>query len=102
MGELQTLPTNKKQQTGTGIQRRGAKALSEALMTNTTLQSLDLRSEQEESVDDGRISDIVNPQHQQTGNGIKTEGARALSEALKANTALQSLNLEGEQEERDK
>ena len=42
---------------------------------------------------------MANNQHQQAGNGIGDEGARALSEALKTNTTLQSLNLEGEQEE---
>ena len=35
------------------IGAEGARALSEALKTNTTLQSLNMRSEQEESVEDG-------------------------------------------------
>ena len=65
---------------------------------NTTLQSLDLFCEQEESVVDGWIADIANNQHQQAVNDIGAEGARALSEALKTNTTLQSLILEGEQE----
>ena len=41
------------QQTGNNTGAEGAKALSEALKVNTTLQSLDLWSEQEESVEDG-------------------------------------------------
>ena len=41
---------------------------------------------------------IANNQHQQAGNEIGAEGARALSEALKTNTTLQSLVLESEQE----
>ena len=36
---------------------------------------------------------------QQTANEIGAKGARALSDALKTNTALQSLSLCGEQEE---
>ena len=40
-----------------------------------------------------------NQQQQQAGNRIGVEGARALSDALKTSTTLQSLNLRGEQEE---
>ena len=36
---------------------------------------------------------------QQTDNNIGAEGARALSEALKTNTTLQSLDLSGEHKE---
>ena len=35
-----------------------------------------------------------------TGNGIGDEGAKSLSEMLKSNTTLTSLNLNGEEEER--
>ena len=42
---------------------------------------------------------MTNNQHQQSESNIGEEGARALSEALKANTTLQSLNLYREQEE---
>ena len=55
--------------------------------------------EQEESVEDGWIADIANNKHQQAGNKIEAEGARALSEALKTNATLQSLYLWSEQEE---
>ena len=33
-----------------------------------------------------------------TGNGIGIEGAKSMSEALKSNTTLTSLNLSGEEE----
>ena len=78
----------------------GARALSEALKVNTTLDTLKLSCEQEES-EDGRTAEIGSNQYQQAGNKIGDEGARALSEALKTNTTLQSLNLRGEQEESD-
>ena len=69
------------------------------MKANTTLQSLHLEGEQEVRQEDGWIADLANNKHQQAGNDIGAEGARALSEALKTNTTLQSLNLEGEQEE---
>ena len=75
------------------IGNKGTKSLSEALKTNTTLQSLNLGCEQEESVQDGWIGDITNNQHQQAGNWIGAGGARALSEALKTNTSLVSLSI---------
>ena len=37
-----------------------------------------------------------------TGNGIGIEGAKSMSEALKSNTTLTSLNLSGEEEGRKK
>ena len=82
-----------------GIGAKGASALSEAMKTNTTLQSLKLGCEQEESDEDGWIVDIATNQHQQAGNGIGAEGASELSEALKTNTTLYALNLFCEQEE---
>ena len=84
---------------GNEIGAEGARALSDALKTNTTLQSLNLGGEQEESEEDGWIADIVYNKHQKADNGVGAEGARALSEALKTNTTLQSLNLACEQEE---
>ena len=69
------------------------------MKTNTTLQSLNLRGEQEESEEDGLIADMTSNQHPHIGNSIGDEGARALSEALKRNTTLTRLNLSGEQEE---
>ena len=68
------------------------------MKTNIALQSLDLTSEQEESEKIGWIADVANNKHQQADNRIGEEGAGALSEALKANTTLQTLNLKGEQE----
>ena len=53
MDELQTLPTTKHKQAGNNIGAEGARALSEALKTNKTLQSLDLGGVQDESDEDG-------------------------------------------------
>ena len=50
-------------------------------------------SEQQESEQDGRIGGIANNKHQQAGNGIDDEEARALSDALEANTSLTSLQM---------
>ena len=93
------MPCDGNQQADNRIGAEGARALSEALKTNTTLQSLYLDGEQEKSEEDGRIADIANNQHQQTANNIGDEGARALSDALKVNTTLHTLDLEGEEEE---
>ena len=49
INELQTFVTNKHKQADNGIGDEGAVALSEALKTDSTLQSLDLHSEQEAS-----------------------------------------------------
>ena len=51
--ELQTFANNQHQQAANEIENEGANALSEALEANTTLQSLNLRSEPEESEEDG-------------------------------------------------
>ena len=99
-GWIADIVNNKHKQADNGIGAEGARALSEALKVNTTLQSLNLFGEQEQSVEDGWIADIANNKHQQAGNDIGEEGARALSDALKTNTSLQSLNLRCEQEVR--
>ena len=52
MDELQTFPTTNTKQAVNKIGAKGARALSDALKTNTTLQSLDLAGEQEESEED--------------------------------------------------
>ena len=47
--------------------------------------------------------DVVQMQHnttQQTGNNIGAEGAGLMSEALKTNTTLTTLDLRGEQEDK--
>ena len=95
--ELSILANDQHQQTGISIGDEGASALSEALKNNAALTTLDLAGEQEESEEDGWIANIANNKHQQAGNKIGDEGARALSEALKTNTALQSLELGCEQ-----
>ena len=90
----------KHKQAGNKIGAEGASVLSEALKTNTSLQSLDLECEQGESTkSDGTLLRIANNQHKQAGNEIGAEGASALSDALKMNTTLQTLNLKSEQEE---
>ena len=99
MDELQTFLTTNNKQAVNQFGDEGARALSEALKINTTLQSLDLGGEQEESVEDGWIADIANNKHQQAVNDIGDEGAGALGEALKTNTTLQSLTLTSEEEE---
>ena len=40
-------------------------------------------------------------QRHKTGNKVDDEGARALSEALKVNTTLQTLDLAGVQQQQD-
>ncbi len=41
----------------------------------------------------------MNEKKKWTGNGIGSEGTKSLSEALKINTSLASLNLEGDENE---
>ena len=91
-GWIADTANNKHQQTANNIGDEGAGALSEALKTNTTLQSLELGGEQE-GCDDQTIVDVANNQHHQAGNIIGDDGTRALCEALKTNTTLQSLDL---------
>ena len=86
------------QQAANKVGAKGARALGEALKTNTALQSLHLGSEQEKSVKYGWISDIANNKRSQPANKIGADGAGALSEALKTNTALQTLHLWGKEE----
>ena len=97
-GWIADIANNQHKQADNEIGAEGASALSDALKTNTTLQSLNLRCEQNERGEDGLIADIVNNKHQQAVDGIGAEGASALSDALKTNTTLQSLDLASEQE----
>ena len=53
MDEVQTLINNKHKQAGNRIGAEGARTLSETLKTNTTLQELNLCSEQKESEEGG-------------------------------------------------
>ena len=50
-------------------------------------------------MEDERIGDIANNKHQQAGNEIGDEGARALSDALKTNTTLTKLELRSTQQQ---
>ena len=85
--------------TGNEVCDEGARALSEALKVNTTLQTLNLSCVQQQQQHDSTMTQ--QQQRHKTGNGIGVEGSRALSEALKVNTTLQALNLWGVQQQQD-
>ena len=99
MDEFAGIANNQYQQAGNYIGDGGARALSEALKTNTTLQSLNIGCEQEESEEDEL--ETLPTTNKSSDNGIGDEGARALSDALKTNTTLTALNLGREQEENE-
>ena len=80
------------------MREAGATSLSEALKSNTTLTRLHLWSEdkkkedtQKTSINNSLFSFLFIP----TGNKIGDTGAASLSEALKSNTTLTKLNLNG-------
>ena len=86
------------EQTGNEIGAEGARALSGALKVNTTLTTLNLSGNIRISltkllwyVDERSKSRHKKPIN--TENWIYDKGARALSDALKTNTTLQSLDL---------
>ena len=67
------------------------------MKANTTLATLDLRSVSCNATN-------ATPKNEMTpaktkGNGIRAEGARELSEALKVNTTLKTLHLESVQQQ---
>lgn len=64
--------------------------MSEALKTNTELTSLNLGCMFQCLIS---IFEISNDSHQNTVNVISVPGARALSQALKVNASLETLNL---------
>ena len=85
-----------------GIRDEGARGLSDALKTNTTLTQLDLVGEQQDHKET-HSKRARQPQRQtglRQGNRIGVEGARVLGDALKTNTALTQLWLGGEQQDR--
>ena len=67
-------------------------ALSEALKINTVLTTLSLKCGQQQCTPKQRRSMTIN----KTDNSFGEEGTRALSEALKTNSSLAALNLNGE------
>ena len=81
--------------TGNYINPEGGRLIGEALITNTTLTSLNLGSDE--------ITEwIVNEREpiwtsNRIGDEGATEGARMISEALKTNTTLTDLNLESDE-----
>ena len=99
MDELEEFPTTKTKQADTKIGAEGARALRDALKTNTTLLSLNLPREQKKARKINEFQELTTTKTKQADNKIGAEGARALSEALKTNTTLQTLNLWGEQED---
>ena len=90
-------------QTVNDIGDEGARGLSDALKVNTTLTTLNLECEQEWwSLSGLDVMDSNNEAHNllnkhKAGNRIGDEGAGALSDALKVNRALATLNLASEQ-----
>ena len=68
--------------------------MSEALNADTTLQTLNLGCVQQQQEEEEEEEDNAK-QWRKTGNKIGAEGARALSEALKVNTTLGTLDLFG-------
>ena len=87
--------------TGNNIQGTGATSLSDALKSNTTLTTLDLRSEHKRYI---RMKSVNNPlfffslslslfSSNKPENDIGAIGATSLSEALISNTTLTKLDL---------
>ncbi|RUP49916.1 hypothetical protein BC936DRAFT_140982 [Jimgerdemannia flammicorona] len=76
-----------------GIGENGASTLAEALKMNTSLQNLNLAVH----ILCTHVGDLHGRNHYEQssskGNTISEKGARALAEALKMNTSLQTLNL---------
>ena len=80
--------------TGKEIGDTGAKSLSDALKSNTTLTQLSLSCQHERS--NKQTTSINNPLFpflNSTGSNIEKGGATSLSDALKSNTTLAKLNL---------
>ena len=69
--------------------------MSEALTTNTTLTKLYLGSGQYQHQSEKRGNNAN--RSGKKGNGVSAKGADSLSEALKANTTLETLDLGGVQ-----
>ena len=77
---------------GNSIGDEGAVKISEALMVNTTLTDLDMRSEEKRHK--GTLNYLTRIWYfWWTENNIGDEGAIKISEALVCNTALTMLNL---------
>ena len=84
---------------GNKIKGAGATSLSESLKSNTTLTLLNLRSEDKRKKTHKRHPSTIHSFPfliTSTENKIRDAGASSLSEALKSNTTLTELNLNGE------
>ena len=86
--------------TGNNIGDTGTTSLSEALKSNTTLIELYLDSEDKRKKTHKRRPSTIHSSFHvtSTGNDIGNTGATTLSEALKTNTTLTTLYLEGEKQ----
>ena len=84
--------------TGNSIGDTGAKSLSDALKSNTTLKQLDL--ERENKRNNKQMTSINNQLfsifNKSTVNDIGDTGVKSLSDSLKSNTTLQQLDLDCE------
>ena len=86
--------------TGNQIGVEGARALSDALKTNTTLTVLGLGGEQQDTrKHNKRARQAQWHVEWLEDNKIDVEGARALCDALKTNTTLTELSLGSEQQD---
>lgn len=76
-------------QTGKGIGPTGAVELSHALMMNTTITELTIKSEE------STFDDIIEKTHLCSDDSLGVEGSKAICELLKKNTTLATIYLEG-------
>ena len=81
--------------TGNGIGAEGASKISESLMVNTTLTELDLYGNEEWAIKEKKNEwrNEWNDDKWRTGNSIGDSGAIKMSELLRKNTTLTTLNL---------
>ena len=82
--------------TGCGFGLEGARALSEALKGKTKLITLYLWGLTEKEKNGSVMQACVFDENEMTGNNFGDEGARALCDAIRANTALKNLNLDSQ------
>ena len=83
--------------TGNKIGERGAKTMSDALKSNTTLTQLDLLCKHKRNnTQMTSINESLFILIKSTGNNIGDTGTTSLSDALKTNTTLTKLNLRSE------
>ena len=84
---------------GNLIEPGGAHALSEALMVNTSLTTLEMERAQPTKQQGISKQAIYDNSYAQTDNRFGSEGTSALGEALKVNATLTTLNMRGVQQQ---